>query len=143
MHRLPVLESKAERRHDDKQDIGEADRVPDDKHGPVSSIRERQQENREGGDADIAPAGRRGKSERQFAPAGKEEEVKPNEPCHMQKHEPAKLDPHRPPLQRWNLPAREKSQGGQCPYDACDDGGVGPLQPSRYSCARSDADPRA
>lgn len=37
MHRLPVLESKAERRHDDKEDIGEANRVPDDEHVPVSS----------------------------------------------------------------------------------------------------------
>ena len=143
MHRLPVLKSQTERRDDDKDDIGETDRVPDDEHAPVSSVREHEQENRQGRDADITPAGRRRKSERQFAPAGKEEEVKPDEPCQMQKHEPAKLDLHRPSLQCSNLPAREETQGRQCPYDACDNGRVGFLQPSRYACARGETDPCA
>ena len=64
MHRSPVLESKAERRHDDKEDISEADRVPDDEYAPISSTREREEENRQGSDDDITRAGWRGKGVR-------------------------------------------------------------------------------
>src|SRR5450432_493081 len=111
MHRVPVLEANAQRQHDDKEDIDEADRVPDDEYAPISNTREREQKNRQDGDGDITRAGWHGKGKGQFAPAAKEEEVESDKPRQMQKHEPAQLDLHRPPLQRWNFPAREKSQG--------------------------------